>query len=63
MHGITLSRASALRDYCGDCVQMRLSYSPFAPIFLFFMEWMDYSCTDAVPSYLGLLHILVTKVD
>ncbi|KAK4758096.1 hypothetical protein SAY87_019397 [Trapa incisa] len=55
------SLASALpRNYCGgDTIQMRLCYSPFAPLFMFFMEWMDYSCTDIVPSYLGLLHILV----
>ncbi|XVE74875.1 hypothetical protein DITRI_Ditri12bG0053600 [Diplodiscus trichospermus] len=40
---------------------MRLSYSPFAPFILFLIEWMDYSCTDTLPSYLGLLHILVYK--
>lgn len=56
-------RAAALPgDYGGNCVQMRLSYSPFAPFILFLVEWMDYSCTDALPSYLGLLHILVYKV-
>lgn len=48
-------------DYGGNCVQMRLSYSPLAPFILFLVEWMDYSCTDALPSYLGLLHILVYK--
>ncbi|CAN1295367.1 E3 ubiquitin-protein ligase AIRP2 [Linum perenne] len=41
---------------------MRLSYSPIAPYLLFLVEWMDYSCTDALPSYLGLLHVLVYKV-
>lgn len=56
-------RAAALpKDYGGNCIQMRLSYSPFAPIFLYFIEWMDYSCTDILPNYLGLLHILVYKV-
>ncbi|CAN1314224.1 E3 ubiquitin-protein ligase AIRP2 [Linum perenne] len=49
-------------DYGGDCVQMRLSYSPIAPYLLFLVEWMDYSCTDALPNYLGLLHVLVYKV-
>ncbi|KAJ8758911.1 hypothetical protein K2173_002690 [Erythroxylum novogranatense] len=48
-------------DASGNHVQMRLSYSPFAPFILFFVEWMDYSCTDALPNYLGLLHILVYK--
>ncbi|KAL6186399.1 hypothetical protein ACLB2K_042519 [Fragaria x ananassa] len=54
--------ASLPRDYGGNCIQMRLSYSPFAPLFLYFIEWMDYSCTDILPNYLGLLHILVYKV-
>ncbi|ONI30215.1 hypothetical protein PRUPE_1G238300 [Prunus persica] len=57
------SLAAALpKDYGGNCIQMRLSYSPFAPIFLYFIEWMDYSCTDILPNYLGLLHIIVYKV-
>ncbi|KAK3040770.1 hypothetical protein RJ639_029114 [Escallonia herrerae] len=49
-------------DYGGDCVQMKISYSPFAPFLLFLIEWMDYTCTDSLPNYLGLLHILVYKV-
>ncbi|KAK6242204.1 hypothetical protein QQP08_007684 [Theobroma cacao] len=54
--------AAALpRDYGGNCYQMRLSYSPFAPFILFLIEWMDYSCTNTLPSYLGLFHILVFK--
>ncbi|CAI0425773.1 unnamed protein product [Linum tenue] len=60
-HANTLA-ASLPGDYGGDCVQMRVSYSPIAPYLLFLVEWMDYSCTDALPSYLGLLHILVYKV-
>lgn len=56
-------RAAALpRDYCGDCIQMRLSYSLFAPFLLYLIEWMDYSCTDTLPNYLGLLHVLIYKV-
>nr|DAD34346.1 TPA_asm: hypothetical protein HUJ06_004986 [Nelumbo nucifera] len=55
-------RAAALpRDHDGECVQMRLSYSPFAPFFLLFIEWMDFSCADTLPSYLGLLHIIIYK--
>ncbi|GAB4829306.1 hypothetical protein Ancab_018976 [Ancistrocladus abbreviatus] len=54
--------AAIPRDYYGDCVQMRLSYSPLAPLFLHLIEWMDCSCTDALPNFLGLLHILVYKV-
>lgn len=55
--------AAALpREYGGECLQMRLSYSPFAPIFLLLIEWMDYSCTDTLPTYLGLHHILLYKI-
>ncbi|CAK7332429.1 unnamed protein product [Dovyalis caffra] len=60
-HANTLA-AALPGDYGGNCVQMRLSYSPLAPFILFLVEWLDYSCTDALPSYLGLLHILVYKV-
>ncbi|XP_065873348.1 E3 ubiquitin-protein ligase AIRP2-like [Euphorbia lathyris] len=60
-HANTLA-ASLPGDYGGDRVQLRLSYSPLAPFILFLVEWMDYSCTDALPSYLGLLNILVYKV-
>lgn len=41
---------------------MRLSYSPLAPIFLFLIQWIDCSSTYSLPSYLGLLHILIYKV-
>ncbi|KAF9604087.1 hypothetical protein IFM89_002762 [Coptis chinensis] len=61
LHANTLA-AALPRDYGGECVQMRLSYSPFAPFFLLLIEWMDYSCTDALPNYLGLLHILIYKI-
>ncbi|KAG4923129.1 hypothetical protein JHK87_048669 [Glycine soja] len=49
-HANTL--ASALpRDYDGNYFQMKLSYSPFAPIFLFLSEWLDFSCTDTLPIF------------
>ncbi|KAF7813648.1 E3 ubiquitin-protein ligase AIRP2-like [Senna tora] len=41
---------------------MKLSFSPFAPLFLYFMEWMDFSCTHSLSSSLGLYHILIHKV-
>ncbi|XP_074274337.1 E3 ubiquitin-protein ligase AIRP2-like [Silene latifolia] len=53
--------ASLPKDYCGDSVQMRLSYSPLAPFLLYLIEWMDCSCTDALPSFLGLHQILLYK--
>ncbi|CAM8884083.1 unnamed protein product [Rhodiola kirilowii] len=49
-------------DHGGDFVQLRLSYSLFAPLLVHLIEWLDCSCTDSLPSYLGLLHILVDKV-
>ncbi|KAJ3678187.1 hypothetical protein LUZ60_001990 [Juncus effusus] len=61
-HANTLADAIQ-RAYGGASVQMRLSYSPFAPIFLYLMQWMDCSCSFSLPSYFGLLHILVYKVS
>ncbi|XP_020092038.1 uncharacterized protein LOC109712707 [Ananas comosus] len=62
-HANTLADA-VQRAYGGACVQMRLSYSPLAPLFLYLMQWMDCSCSCSytLPSYLGLLHVLVYKV-
>ncbi|XP_068665978.1 E3 ubiquitin-protein ligase AIRP2-like [Aristolochia californica] len=54
--------AAVPKAYGGACLQMRLSYGPFAPFFLFLVQWLDFSCTDPLPSYLGLLHILIYKV-
>ncbi|KAK9117422.1 hypothetical protein Sjap_016369 [Stephania japonica] len=57
------SLAAALPgDYGGECLQMRLSYSPIAPFFLYLIEWIDFSCTDTLTNYLGLLHIIIYKV-
>lgn len=56
-------RAFALQqDYGGDSLYMKLHYGSFAPLLLYLIEWMDYSCTDSVISYLGLLQILVYQV-
>ncbi|KAL0357820.1 UNVERIFIED_CONTAM: E3 ubiquitin-protein ligase AIRP2 [Sesamum calycinum] len=54
--------AALPRDIAGDSVQMKLSFSPFAPFLLFLLEWIDCCCLDAVISCLGLFHILVYKV-
>ncbi|KAL1370101.1 hypothetical protein HN51_000415 [Arachis hypogaea] len=43
------------RDKDGGCYQMRLSYSPAAPIFLFLVQWADFRLAAA----LGLLRILI----
>ncbi|XP_061358511.1 E3 ubiquitin-protein ligase AIRP2-like isoform X3 [Gastrolobium bilobum] len=43
------------RDKDGGCYQMRLSYGPAAPIFLFLVQWTDYRLAGA----LGLLRILI----
>ncbi|KAJ1694164.1 hypothetical protein LUZ63_010862 [Rhynchospora breviuscula] len=46
------------RDYDGACLQMRLSFSPVAHLFLFLIQWTDCSLAGA----LGFLRILIYKV-
>ncbi|GLJ47313.1 hypothetical protein SUGI_0999030 [Cryptomeria japonica] len=46
------------REYDGACLQMRLSYSPTTHLFLFLVQWIDYSLAGA----LGRLRILIYKV-
>ncbi|KEH31089.1 RING zinc finger protein [Medicago truncatula] len=46
------------REYDGACLQMRMSYSPAATLFLFFVQWTDCHLAGA----LGLLRILIYKV-
>lgn len=48
--------------YGGACLQMKLSHGPLAPLFVFLFQWMDCVPTYVLPSYLGLLQILVYKV-
>eukprot|EP00262_Sarcandra_glabra_P005178 TRINITY_DN1651_c0_g1_i1.p1 TRINITY_DN1651_c0_g1~~TRINITY_DN1651_c0_g1_i1.p1 ORF type:complete len:243 (+),score=28.25 TRINITY_DN1651_c0_g1_i1:303-1031(+) len=45
------------REYDGACLQMRLSYSPAAHLFLFLVQWTDCNLAGA----LGLLRILIYK--
>ncbi|XP_059304083.1 E3 ubiquitin-protein ligase AIRP2-like isoform X1 [Lycium ferocissimum] len=42
---------------------MKLAYNNLAPILLFLLQWMDFSCTCLLPSYLNLFHIVVYKVS
>lgn len=53
-HANTLALDSP-RESDGACVQMRLSYSPAAPFFLFLVQWTDCYLAGA----LGLLRILI----
>ncbi|KAG1361254.1 E3 ubiquitin-protein ligase AIRP2 [Cocos nucifera] len=46
------------REYDGACIQMRISYSAAAHLFLFLVQWTDCSLAGA----LGLLRILIYKV-
>ncbi|PPR95425.1 hypothetical protein GOBAR_AA25237 [Gossypium barbadense] len=46
------------REYDGACLQMRMSYSPAAHLFLFLVQWTDFHLAGA----LGLLRILIYKV-
>ncbi|MQL83424.1 hypothetical protein Taro_015915 [Colocasia esculenta] len=50
------------RAHGGACIQMKLSFSPFATVYLFMLQWLDCACAYSLPSYLGLLHVLVYKV-
>ncbi|CAL9069252.1 E3 ubiquitin-protein ligase AIRP2-like [Musa acuminata AAA Group] len=45
-------------DYDGACLQMRMSYSPVAHLFLFLVQWADCSLAGA----LGLLRIMIYQV-
>lgn len=54
-----MCRASEFsREYDGACLQMRMSYSPAAHLFLFLVQWTDCNLAGA----LGLLRILIYKV-
>ncbi|XP_061349384.1 E3 ubiquitin-protein ligase AIRP2-like isoform X2 [Gastrolobium bilobum] len=46
------------REYDGACLQMRMSYSPAAHLFLFLVQWTDCHLAGA----LGLLRVLIYKV-
>lgn len=54
--------ASFSRTSNTACLQMRLVYNNLAPIFLFLLQWMNFSCTCFLPSYLSLFHIVVCEV-
>ncbi|KAI8567661.1 hypothetical protein RHMOL_Rhmol02G0139200 [Rhododendron molle] len=47
------------REYDGASLQMRMSYSPAAHLFLFLVQWTDCHLAGA----LGLLRILIYKVE
>lgn len=54
--------ASIPRGKGGACFQMKLVYNHLAPILLFFLQWIDCSCTCLLSSYLNLFHVVVFKV-
>ncbi|KAF8396934.1 hypothetical protein HHK36_018569 [Tetracentron sinense] len=47
------------REYDGACLQLRLSYSPAAHLFLFLVQWTDCHLAGS----LGFLRILIYKVN
>ncbi|GJP48359.1 hypothetical protein CLOM_g7659 [Closterium sp. NIES-68] len=57
-HANTLMAGDMMRDYDGAYLQMRLGFSPLAPLVLFLVRWTDCSLAGA----LGLLRVLVFKV-
>ncbi|XP_021286565.1 RING-H2 finger protein ATL47-like [Herrania umbratica] len=54
--------ASIPRAKGGACLQMKLVYNHLAPIFLFFLQWLDCSCSCLLSSYVNLFHIVVYQV-
>uniref|UniRef100_A0A7N0VK55 RING-type domain-containing protein n=1 Tax=Kalanchoe fedtschenkoi TaxID=63787 RepID=A0A7N0VK55_KALFE len=46
----------------GTRLQMKLVYNHMAPIILFFLQWLDCSCTCLLPQCFNLFHVLVYKV-
>ncbi|PON91432.1 Cdk-activating kinase assembly factor [Trema orientale] len=54
--------ASIPRAKGGACLQMKLVYNNWAPLFLFLLQWLDCSCTCLLPRYLNFFHIIVYKV-
>ncbi|KAL3512612.1 hypothetical protein ACH5RR_025329 [Cinchona calisaya] len=54
--------ASISRTSSNARLQMKLVYNHLAPLFLFLLQWMDFSCTCLLPSYLNLFHIVVYEV-
>ncbi|XP_022736769.1 uncharacterized protein LOC111289751 [Durio zibethinus] len=54
--------ASIPRAKGGGCLQMKLVYNHLAPIFLFFLQWLDGSCSCLLSSYVNLFHIVVYQV-
>ncbi|PSR95919.1 E3 ubiquitin-protein like [Actinidia chinensis var. chinensis] len=55
--------ASMPRPKGNAYLQMKLVYNHFAPVFWFFLQWMDCSCTYLLPRYLNPFHIIVYKVS
>ncbi|RAL47538.1 hypothetical protein DM860_011276 [Cuscuta australis] len=47
----------------GTYLQMKLVYNDLAPLFLVLFQWMNFSCTCLLPSYLNLFNILLYEVS
>ncbi|GFP96071.1 hypothetical protein PHJA_001751200 [Phtheirospermum japonicum] len=46
----------------GVRLQMKLVYNQLTPFILFFLQWVDCSCSCFLPRYFNLFHILIYKV-
>ncbi|EPS67000.1 hypothetical protein M569_07776, partial [Genlisea aurea] len=47
----------------GTRLQMKLVYNKLAPVFLYFLQWIDCSCTCFLPRYFNLFHVLIYKAQ
>lgn len=62
-HILWLRRAAEIpKAKGGGRLQMKLVYNHLAPLFLYFLNWIDCSCTYFLPRFLNPFHILIYKV-
>ncbi|KAK4414177.1 E3 ubiquitin-protein ligase AIRP2 [Sesamum alatum] len=54
--------ASISRAKGGACLQMKLAYNHLAPVYLFLLQWFNFSCTCLLPTYLNLFYVVIYKV-
>ncbi|KAK9734063.1 hypothetical protein RND81_04G112200 [Saponaria officinalis] len=55
--------ASIPRNKSGEWLQMKLVHNHMAPLILFFLQWIDCSCTCLLPSCLNLFYVVIYKVN
>ncbi|XP_051116054.1 E3 ubiquitin-protein ligase AIRP2-like [Andrographis paniculata] len=54
--------AAIPRGKGGTRLQMKLVYNHLAPFLMFFLQWINCSCTCFMPRYFNFFHVLIYKV-